>query len=67
MDTKEIKKAIREYSDPLGFSIISDNLDRARSKRALKEVLEWHKRWLMDLAHEGCRDVDRFIKELGLE
>lgn len=67
MDIRTIKNKMLKWRDWYGQDIVQENeIKKAKTKKGLYLILKTHYRFLEDQNIEALRDVDNFIKKLGL-
>jgi len=65
MRTREVIKRVGQFTDYYGFDI--PEVPELKTKLDCLKALQSHKRWLEDALTDALGEVDRFIKELGIE
>ena len=65
MKISEIKKKMHEWHDSMGFDI-SNDIDGAKTREDLANILRMHKEWLEHSCIEAQGSVEDFTRELGL-
>ena len=63
----EIKKKMKEYRDFFGGDMIGfDKIDKARTKKQLKEIIHEHSTHLEMVARDAQSHIDHFKRTLNL-
>lgn len=64
MRTRQVIREVRKYRDYYGFDI--PEAPELKTKQDCKRALVHHKEWLESALTDALRNVDDFIKKLGL-
>lgn len=65
MKTKEVISRVKKFRDYFDFDIVS--VEALKTKKDCLDALQSHKQWLEDACGDAKRQIDEFIKELGIE
>lgn len=67
MKIEEIKKRMKEYTDFYNGDILEvDKIDKATTKKELREILENHRRLMENMLADANQHLNEFMTDLDL-